>query len=142
MSARILFYPVAFLAIAACAPEADDAAPAATDVEAEATSASAEAPVATAEPNQMDWAGRWIGVEGMYLEVRPVDDGKFELEMQSDLDTNGTYMGEAEGDGIAFERGGEMLTLRPATGDETGLKYLAGKQDCLMLAEGEGYCRD
>ena len=88
------------------------------------------------------WAGRWTGVEGMFLDVTPLGDGRYGLEMQSDLDTRGTYEGREDERTIRFERGGEQLTLRRATGDETGLKWLAGKQDCLMVREGEGYCRD
>lgn len=88
------------------------------------------------------WAGRWTGVEGMFLDVTPLGDELYELEMQSDLDTRGTYQGREDERAIRFERGGEQLTLRRATGDETGLKWLAGKQDCLMVREGEGYCRD
>ncbi|MFM7349385.1 MAG: hypothetical protein ACKO01_07835, partial [Erythrobacter sp.] len=66
----------------------------------------------------------------------------YDLEMQSDLDTRGSYTGTATAEGIAFERGGEIRVLRKATGAETGLKWLADKQDCLMVVEGEGYCRD
>lgn len=88
-----------------------------------------------------DWAGRWTGVEGMFLEIVPAGDGTYVLTMQSDLDTLGTYEGRDTADGIAFERGGKELLLKPASGDETGLKYLVGKNNCLMVASGEGYCR-
>ena len=88
------------------------------------------------------WAGRWTGVEGMFLDITPLGEGRYRLEMQSDLDTRGTYEGREDERAIRFERGGEVLTLRRSTGDETGLKWLAGKQDCLMVREGEGYCRD
>lgn len=99
---------------------------------------------ATAEalPDRTDWAGRWIGVEGMFLEVVPAGDGTYSLTMQSDLETVGTYDGRDAAEGIAFERDGETLLLKPANGDQTGLKYLAGKGNCLMVAPGEGYCRD
>ena len=92
--------------------------------------------------NVGEWAGRWVGPEGMFVAITPQDNGSVSLEMQSDLDTHGTYVGHIEGDGIRFERGGEQLSLRKATGDETGLKWLAGKQNCLMVKSGEGYCRD
>lgn len=88
------------------------------------------------------WAGKWTGPEGMYTTITPSADGKISLEMQSDLDTKGTYEGTATADGISFRRGDEALLLKMATGDETGLKYLAGKKDCLMVKSGEGYCRD
>ncbi|MGH6633597.1 MAG: hypothetical protein ACREB0_09570, partial [Sphingopyxis sp.] len=64
------------------------------------------------------------------------------LEMQSDLDTKGTYEGVVTAQGISFKRGDETLLLKKSTGDETGLKYLAGKKECLIVKDGEGYCRD
>lgn len=88
------------------------------------------------------WVGKWTGVEGMYVNIKQTGEGKFSLEMQSDLDTKGTYEGVAEPDGITFKRSGETLTLRASDGDATGLKWLAGKKDCLTVKEGEGYCRD
>jgi hypothetical protein len=62
--------------------------------------------------------------------------------MQSDLDTKGTYDGQDSEHGIKFKRGGEELSLRRGNGDETGLKWLAGKKECLVVKDGEGYCRD
>lgn len=88
------------------------------------------------------WSGKWIGPEGMYAIITPGAGGKVSLEMQSDLDTKGTYEGTATADGISFKRGEDTLLLKKATGEETGLKYLAEKKDCLMVKTGEGYCRD
>ena len=88
------------------------------------------------------WAGKWTGPEGLYVIITPGENLKIRLEMQSDLDTKASYEGIGSSDAISFERAGEMLMLRKATGDETGLKYLAGKKDCLMVKRGEGYCRD
>ena len=97
---------------------------------------------ATATHRFADWAGKWTGVEGMYATITPTDPGKYKLEMQSDLDTKGTYDGEDSEHGIKFKRGSEELSLRRGSGDETGLKYLAGKKECLIVKSGEGYCRD
>ncbi len=88
------------------------------------------------------WAGKWTGVEGMYATITPGEPGKYKLEIQSDLDTKGTYDGSDSAGGISFKRGTETLTLAASTGDATGLKYLAGKKDCLKVKDGEGYCRD
>lgn len=123
----------------ACAPAArnDEGAADTAAAVAPATTAAANAPVSHAE-----WAGKWVGVEGMFVEITPTEGGGYSLTMQSDLDTQGTYAGVDAPGGIAFERGGRQLLLKAATGDQTGLKYLAGKSDCLMVAEGEGYCRD
>ncbi|MBD8619787.1 hypothetical protein IFT67_12725 [Sphingomonas sp. CFBP 13728] len=95
------------------------------------------------EPKAPDYTGRWIGVEGMVLDVAPTDTpGHYALTMQWDLDNKGKFDGIASGDTISFDRGGTRETLRPTNGDATGLKYLAGKTDCLTVKPGEGYCRD
>lgn len=129
--------PLAIL-ISACAPEAG------TNDSAEPTPAPTTTPAASASPmaSYDDWIGKWTGPEGLFVTVTATGEGTYQLEMQSDLDTRGTYQGTAGPDGIVFERGGTPFSLRRATGDETGLKYLAGKQDCLMVVEGEGFCRD
>ncbi|WP_343528694.1 hypothetical protein [Sphingomonas sp.] len=89
-----------------------------------------------------DYVGRWIGVEGMYLDVKhSAVPGRYRLEMQWDLDHKGEFKGDAVGDSIVFERNGVRETLRPTDGDATGLKYLAGKTRCLTVKTGEGYCR-
>jgi hypothetical protein len=104
-----------------------------------APSAGPAAPVAAAP----DYTGRWIGVEGMYLNIAGTGTpGRYRLDMQWDLDNAGTFDGTARGDTIVFERGGVRETLRPTDGEQTGLKYLAGKTRCLTVKPGEGYCRD
>ncbi len=90
-----------------------------------------------------DWVGRWTGVEGTYLVVsKAAGDGKYRLEMQYTLDDKGTFDGVATEGGITFTRPDGSYTLHATNGDATGLKYLAGKQDCLTVKTGEGYCRD
>ncbi|MBJ7439870.1 MAG: hypothetical protein JHD35_12695 [Sphingopyxis sp.] len=120
-----------------------------------AETATTEVPVETTAPEGAEatdpaaaahrhaaWAGKWTGVEGMYVTITAAEPGKYKLEMQSDLDTKGTYDGSDSDGGITFTRGAETLTLAASTGDATGLKYLAGKKDCLKVKDGEGYCRD
>ena len=99
---------------------------------------------ATAPHRFASWAGKWTGVEGMYATITTAEPGKYKLEMQAGTDdsTKGTYDGEDSEHGIKFKRGTEELSLRRGNGDETGLKYLAGKKECLIVKEGEGYCRD
>ncbi|PRY65106.1 hypothetical protein B0H98_10346 [Vreelandella songnenensis] len=100
-------------------------------------------------PHQMTdhWIGRWVGVEGLVLEIRHKDSagpGNYLLEMQYGLDADqrGTFEGQATDEGIRFTReDGEQL-LREADGEATGLKWLADKEDCLVVHPGEGYCRD
>ena len=53
------------------------------------------------------------------------------------------YKGTGRGDHISFERNGKTETIRATDGDGTGMKWLAGKKDCLVITkESEGYCRD
>lgn len=90
-----------------------------------------------------DWVGRWKGVEGTYLVVsKAKDPGMYKLEMQYTLDDKGSFDGKGSSEGISFERPDGDFTLHPSDGDATGLKYLAGKKDCLTVKTGEGYCRD
>lgn len=103
--------------------------------------ASASPPAATASDDAKKWAGRWIGVEGTYLVVTPTGPGTVSLEMQYDLDNKGTYPATVTPEGLRFTRDGEQMLLRPSDGDATGLKWLAGKKDCLTVKSGEGYCR-
>lgn len=89
-----------------------------------------------------DYAGRWVGVEGMYLVIKhAATPGRYRMEMQWDLDNKGQFRGEQVGDTIVFERNGVRETLRPTKGDATGLKWLAGKTECLTVKPGEGYCK-
>ncbi|MDK2761233.1 MAG: hypothetical protein KYX64_07715 [Sphingopyxis sp.] len=115
-----------------------------TDVPVETvpTETPADEDPATAPHRFASWAGKWTGVEGMYVTIATAAPGKYKLDMQSDLDTKGTYEGSDSEHGIKFKRGGEELSLRRGSGDETGLKYLAGKTECLIVKNGEGYCRD
>ena len=104
--------------------------------------AEGEADPAPAPHRFASWAGKWTGVEGMFVTITPGAPGQYKLEMQSDLDTKGSYDGTDSEHGIQFKRGAEQLSLRRGSGDETGLKYLAGKKECLIVKDGEGYCRD
>lgn len=121
---------VALLLLAACAPEN---AP---------TPAPRSAAPRSAAPSTDRLLGRWIGVEGMMLTIAAGSaPGHYMLDMQWDLDHRGTFAGIADGDAIRFERGGVRETLCATDGAATGLKYLAGKRDCLTVKIGEGYCR-
>lgn len=128
----------ALLVLAACAQEAAEE-PAAAPESGQTEEAAPEAdPVYTYD----GWIGVWTGVEGMFVDIQPDGAGGWVLEMQSDLDTTATYAGVSTAEGIAFERDGQTLVLREGDGAATGLKWLDGKENCLVVAEGEGYCRD
>lgn len=109
-----------------------------------ADTAATPVPAATptpAAPDQSAYLGRWIGVEGMYLNVTTKPEGGVSLDMQYDLDHHGTYDGSVTAEGLRFIRNGVAETAVHTDGDATGLKWLAGKTDCLTVKQGEGYCR-
>lgn len=87
------------------------------------------------------WVGKWVGPEGLALDVAPAaEPGGYRLTVTL-LDGTDSYDGTVDGDVIRFTRDGVEETIRRANGDETGLKYLAGKQDCVVIKPGEGFCR-
>lgn len=101
-------------------------------------------PPASADSAQTEagYLGRWTGVEGMYLVVASKPGGGVTLDMQWDLDNKGMFEGSVTAEGLRFMRNGVAESAVHTDGDATGLKYLAGKQDCLTVKPGEGYCKD
>ncbi len=86
-------------------------------------------------------AGKWTGVEGTYLNITKKDGDKFTIEIK-DLDKAETFEGTAKGDVIEFTRKGKTETIKHATGEETGMKYLLDEKNCVVITKGsEGYCR-
>ena len=135
----VMLLPMLVLAACGGAPPANEAASPSAD----ATPAEIEMvpPSETALPTDA-WIGEWVGVEGLVLDIAPSSAaGRYTLTVTL-LDGTSKYDGTAEGDVIRFERDGKAETIRAATGAETGLKYLAAKQDCLVIKPGEGFCRD
>jgi hypothetical protein len=86
------------------------------------------------------WLGRWNGPEGTYLDIGRAGGG-YEITVR-DLDGARTFSGESAADGIVFRRDGTNERLTATDGDATGMKWLAGKSNCLTIKFGEGYCRD
>jgi hypothetical protein len=107
------------------------------------TTAPATAPaVAPASTPTAAWIGQWTGPEGTFLRIEPAGTAdRYTLTIQ-DLDQACRFDGQADGERIRFERDGAEETIRAGDGDATGMKWLAGKRDCLVIAAGEGYCRD
>lgn len=119
-------------ALAACSP--------AKAPETEAASAAPETLVAAPAPADA-WIGKWIGVEGNTLTIEATGVKGAYAITEGTLDGVKHYPGLAEGEGIAFTDGAAKGAIRAGTGDETGLKYLAGKQNCLVIESGRGFCR-
>ncbi|MCR4539491.1 membrane lipoprotein lipid attachment site-containing protein [Pseudomonas sp. 18.1.10] len=135
---KTLFILSAVALLAACNQEAKEAPKPAP--------ASVQATLVPATPPTDQWVGKWMGVEGLHLTIAKDDSigrGHYLLTMQYglDADDSGTFKGEAAEDGIAFTRPDGPQLLRAGDGEATGLKWLADKKDCLIVATGEGYCR-
>jgi hypothetical protein len=94
----------------------------------------------TTPPGTDAWVGRWNGPEGTYLEIAGKN-GAYAITVK-DLDVARTFDGVVVGDRIEFRRDGTSESLRASNGDATGMKWLAGKKNCLTIKPGEGYCRD
>ncbi len=106
--------------------------------------APAEAPAEAKMPAPATdaWLGEWIGVEGNTLKIEAGDAPGVYNITEGTLDGPLTYTGTAQGDVIGMTRDGKAETIKAGTGDETGLKYLAGKTNCLVIESGRGFCRD
>ena len=88
------------------------------------------------------WVGHWVGVEGLVLDIAKADaPGSYRLHIAL-LDGPEDHRGRADGAVIRFTRAGKEEVIRHTDGQATGLKYLAGKTDCLTIKAGEGFCRD
>jgi len=128
-------------AASATTPAEPAPAPAPGDADANPAPTTPPAPTDTAKL-EADYLGRWTGVEGMYLVVASKPGGGVTLDMQWDLDNKGMFDGSVTAEGLRFMRNGVAESAVHTNGDATGLKNLAGKQDCLTVKPGEGYCKD
>lgn len=113
----------------------------------EAAEAAKAEETAQATPDRDNLVGKWIGVEGLILTIEkdPAGPGRYRVTNQWSLDEsdNGTFPAVATDKGISFTRPDGAQEAVPGDGDATGMKWLDGKKDCLIVKEGEeGYCRD
>jgi hypothetical protein len=130
---------LAWVALASCAPQKPaDMPPPST----EAAPPTTQAPPPTTQPTRPTdaWLGRWTGVEGTYLEL--AREGERYVVTIADLDGPRTYEGTAVRDRVEFVRAGRTESIRAASGKDTGMKWLAGETNCLVVTVGsEGFCR-
>lgn len=140
----------ATFAFAACAPETKPvnvipaatpaASPAASPVASPSASPTGSPAATTGKADTL--TGRWEGAEGTFLNVTKTGE-KFEIEIKNLDPAPKKYEGAAKGDVIEFIRDGKPATITTATGDETGMKWLLGKKNCVVITKGsEGYCKD
>lgn len=122
-------------------PSTPAASPSATPA-ASPSGSPAASPAGPPAANKADaMTGKWPGAEGTYLNITKKGE-KFSIEI-ANLDGPKTFEGTAKGDAIEFTRNGKTETVKHATGDETGMKWFAGKKECLVVTKGsEGFCRN
>lgn len=99
----------------------------------------AEAPYCATVPIE-DWPGRWNGPEGTALTLTRNAAG-YEVRIRN-LDGEQVFSGMRVKDHIEFQRDKKLAAIWSGNGGDPGLKWLAGRQRCLIVAPGEGYCRD
>jgi len=86
------------------------------------------------------WVGTWQGPGGSSLQLAKPGVG-YEGTV-TNLDGPRGFHGVAVDEVLQFERDGVQETVRAGDGAATGMKWLAGRKDCLVVKAGEGYCRD
>jgi hypothetical protein len=103
-------------------------------------SPSSEIPPAGGSVSAEKWLGKWNGPEGTFLFLS-LNGNRYLVKIQS-LDSLDTYQGVATADGIQFTRNGETESIHAGNGEDTGMKWLLDKKNCLIIKYGEGFCRD
>ncbi len=143
-----LLPPVAAVVLlSACSPRPD-----ADEVAASQTSESAAMSITAAEAasqavaeamtsvDATGYVGKWTGPEGTSMTITPAG-SEYEVVI-TNLDGPRTFTGTLEGDGIHITRDATPLVIHKGDGQATGMKWLADKHDCLVVAANEGFCKD
>lgn len=132
--------------LVACSAETSQPAP--VDEQTQSAVAESESPfipqsasAAASTAAHPAYAGRWMGVEGTFMTITPQTGNAYQVVI-TDLDGPKTYAGTLQADGLHIERNGTPLVIVPGDGEATGMKWLAEKSDCLVVAANEGYCRN
>ena len=94
---------------------------------------------AAPDPLLNQWLGKWVGPEGTFLELSR-DGNEFVVKINS-LDGPAIYEGTGAGDHIEFQRNGKTESIHAGNGEDSGMKWLLDKRDCLVVKKGEGFCR-
>lgn len=85
--------------------------------------------------------GTWPGVEGTSLTVTKAGE-KYKVAITGLDKKVESFEGTAKGDTIEFKRKDKVETIKAATAEETGMKWLQGEKNCVVINKGsEGYCK-
>ncbi|ESQ91992.1 hypothetical protein ABAC460_03590 [Asticcacaulis sp. AC460] len=147
MTRTLLIATASLLALAACSPKTETSTTTTTTTTTSVIAESAATSITSAEASFIEssasldtFTGKWTGPEGTSLTVTP-NGGTYKVTVVN-LDGPRDFAGIGVDNGIKFTRDGQAFTIRKGTGDDTGMKWLAGKKDCIVVALGEGYCHD
>lgn len=91
------------------------------------------------KPLPENWQGKWQGPEATFLALEEREGG-VKVTIQN-LDGPRVFEGNVERNGVTFTRDGVEETIHAGSGKDTGMKWLADKDNCLVVKSGEGYCR-
>jgi len=142
MTLKKLGFCVAILALTvlfgACQDRKSNAEPLATG--SSTASPSTAIPAAGGNISAEKWLGKWNGPEGTFL-LLSQNGNRYMVKIQS-LDSFDTYEGVATADAIQFTRNGKTESIHVGNGEDTGMKWLLDKKNCLIIKYGEGFCRD
>jgi hypothetical protein len=137
----------AVVLLSACSPKPDSdevAASQASESAAMSITAAEAASQAVAEAmtsvDATGYVGKWTGPEGTSLTITPAG-SEYEVVI-TNLDGPRTFTGTLEGDGVHITRDATPLVIHKGDGQATGMKWLADKKDCLVVAANEGFCKD
>lgn len=87
------------------------------------------------------WLGKWTGPEGTYLLLsKDTKKKRYVLSIQS-LDYLQSYLARPVNDHLEFKRNGKVQMVRSGPGKATGMKWLQDKKECLIIKQGEAFCR-
>lgn len=85
------------------------------------------------------WVGRWDGQDGSYLDVT-AERGHYVVVIRN-LDGEQVFLAAPNKAGLSFSRQGEALFLKVADQQASQVPWAKADQMCLMVKQGEGYCR-
>jgi uncharacterized protein (DUF2147 family) len=126
--------------LSACSPQTAADHSASSAAESAAVAMASEQAASTVAIDPSAFTGKWTGPEGTALTIAP-QGSDYKVTVQN-LDGPRDFIGQTADGGIQFARDGQTFVIRPGSGEETGMKWLADKDNCLIVGPGEGYCRD
>jgi glucose/arabinose dehydrogenase len=96
-------------------------------------------PADPGNPTVNDWQGSWDAPDGHFIRITRLDQG-YEVVIK-DAGGAQSFHGDDDGDVLKFERNGVTDTIRTSDGKGTGVAGLEGRNTCLVIRPGEGFCR-